>query len=119
MRDVDLAALRAMVAELLTATATVQHAIRGTNAWGEAARVTTQTLTLPCAYGEQTRLVAGDAGIGPRSQQSLLVPHDAPVEVGDTVVSVTAPDGSPANVTGRVARVVRTPVVVLLELGGA
>lgn len=118
MRDSDLAAMRAMVGELLTATVTLEHATRVSNAWGEAERSATQILELPCAYGERMRLIASGAGVGPLAQQSLLVPYDAPVEIGDTVRSVRGPGTDQLPITGRVARVVRTPVVTLVELGG-
>lgn len=116
-REVDITELRRRAAETLYATATVARAVRTTNAWGERERASTITRTYPCAFGERTRLVAGDPAIGARATQSLLLPYDADIAVGDEVTVVTGPGTESVVVRGRVARVMRHPVLTLVELG--
>ncbi|MCX2728551.1 hypothetical protein OO015_13760 (plasmid) [Thermomicrobium sp. 4228-Ro] len=116
-RAVDIAELRRRAAEALYATATVARAVRTTNAWGERERTATSTRTYPCAFGERTRLVVGDAAVGTRATQSVLLPYDADVALGDEVTVVTGPGTESVAVRGRVARVTRHPVLTLVELG--
>jgi hypothetical protein len=116
-REVDITELRRRAAETLYATATVSRAVRTTNAWGEQERITTVTNSYPCAFGERTRLVVGDAAVGMRASQSVLLPHDADIAIGDEITVVTGPGTESVVVTGRVARVTRHPVLTLVELG--
>jgi hypothetical protein len=115
----DLAAMRSAALEQLVERATIRRYARTSDDWGHRQRSSGTTVTLPCASGEITVATTNDPGILRRTTLALLLPHDAAVSEGDEVLDVQAADGSSLGVRGRVARVMRTPTLVLVELGGA
>lgn len=116
----DLGDLRRAVRELLICTARFRRAQRVQDAWGHDRVTSTSIVETACAVGELPRHWSSSLDSTPRSQVSLLVPHDLAVDVGDELIELILPNGDILNgVAGRVNRVIRHPVVTLLELGGA
>jgi hypothetical protein len=111
--------MRRAAVEQLVERATIRRYSRTSDDWGHRPRSSGTTVTLPCATGEIKVATTNDPGVLTRTTLALLLPHDAAVSEGDEVLDVTAPDGSSLGVRGRIARVTRTAVLVLAELGGA
>jgi hypothetical protein len=119
MSIADLESMRKAALEQLTETATIRHFERTTDDWGHRPRASGTTVTLPCASGEITIASTSDPGVMRRTSTALLLPYDAPVAEGDEVLEVRTADGYALGLRGRIARITRTSVLLLAELGGA